>query len=457
LYFIMAKKNEINIMTIFQGVTGKEYFDMLSKIVRVKIQKTSKRFDLLYYINSEDGEKEMIIRNYQNLINKKNIRTISFYPNFHNPINIHNSANEQSNDGFIYGNVINAIKNSPVAIAFITKEDRNAIEAGNLWLEIGLFLGIKNSHCYLYIDEEIRSENSEIQKNNMQFNIISDLKNYSYLPFNKNKIEELYKNIVWKVSDIFLEFSNNKISQFKKDKIVFSFRNKTWDIDKSYDCPVRNSFCERRLTHLSFSSELISINIEMELILVYKSLFSQLRKIAAELKYYVPEDIEVYLKTKVTKDSLENSAYNDKEKIRLIEIMTNNDKIENGFSTTLDEVNLAYTDFLEKSEILFSIGEYKLLGYNNKDKSYSSHSSDNSNEDKLKHRALYFDERIKYIKLKEELNSTVDDLFRILELDCAIRKSNMTEYKSNYSKMASILLDNYKILMDIEIILKNWE
>jgi hypothetical protein len=337
------RREKITIMVIFQGQDGENLFN--TKIQRIKN------------------------------VNNKGCR---IDVEFTNPVNYFVNSKYT-----IYEKVKEAIIKSDAAIAIVKEDPRDSISAGNLWLELGLYFAIKGRNlCWIAVDNRIKS-------------IISDINGYEYFNFkDENDLINSIKKVVIQINEI---KSNEEIKIYnnEKSKIQGSFKTKTkigetekllWLDDKSYNCPKLAILCERRLHHLSFGSELIGINFELELLLAFRLLLVRLR------------DISIQIKNNFHRDSMLKNKSNQKTK---------------GMGEIYPEIREVYSEFCKKTDRLFTDGEYKRLDVIVNEK-FNKNSTDLP--EKIKHRINYMNRRYKMVDTIYNYNEKIEWIFDTLEM-----------------------------------------
>lgn len=155
-------------------------------------------------------------------------------------VNIFNSINED-------------IDKCDAAVALVTNDDRKASEAGNIWLEIGMWIGKKNSDDLLIcVHKDITS------------GLISDLGGIHAPTFDSGNDAELWGLIQEHVYRIKEKYSSKET---KTTEVAYSANNKIheifeppdnrWLITETYKCYRQNGHCSFRENSLEFSAELL--------------------------------------------------------------------------------------------------------------------------------------------------------------------------------------------------------
>ena len=160
---------------------------------------------------------------------------------------------------FIEYKLKTAIDNCDFAIAIIDNDDRNTLEAGNLWYEIGMFRALRSrTDLFVFKKEGIKilASDYEITSITSDFTSYGDLEKQIYRIL-LDRIKEFEKK----------QKTTEKID--KKDKIQITYKTEhnskpIWKNSKSYNCFHHGDFCDAKLDLLAYSSELIAVDFEKE-------------------------------------------------------------------------------------------------------------------------------------------------------------------------------------------------
>lgn len=173
------------------------------------------------------------------------------------------SENNTSSD-FIEDKLKKAIRKCDFAIALIDIDERNTLEGGNLWYEIGMFKGLRNrSDLFVF-------KNKKIDKLISDYEITTVYKEFE----NYDELKEMISTLLAKEIKQRLE-ANEKKNDIeginKEEKIHLTYKTShnelpVWRDNKSYNCVTHSNFCDSKLDLLSYSSELIAINFEKDII-----------------------------------------------------------------------------------------------------------------------------------------------------------------------------------------------
>lgn len=191
----------------------------------------------------------------------------------HNIVVYKASERGSSFDDTIHLNIQKSIETCDFAIAIIDVDKRNTIEAGNLWFEIGWFIGKRNkTDLFIFKNMEIK-------------NIISDISNDRIQP-GFNEVIDLEGKILSLIGDERLSRQSNSLNRpDSKDKIQIIFnskhnKQKVWLNNDSYVCHLDYILdkkpCSSKLNHLLLSSEIINVSIEIEILQCFKQFITDL-------------------------------------------------------------------------------------------------------------------------------------------------------------------------------------
>jgi len=177
--------------------------------------------------------------------------------------------NEPTFEGTILDAVYKDIVACDIAIALVTKDERWASEAGNLWFEIGLWLGRKGgSSIRVFVHNDAESEESQ--------KIISDIGGYPYERYSdESELREKIKDFIQKRRDNHQGVGGDRRRKKIRD-VLARGSNGIWLGDEPYKCK-RNggNVCDVRLNSYAFSSELLRMSKTNREVSVIKTKYLQ--------------------------------------------------------------------------------------------------------------------------------------------------------------------------------------
>ena len=204
----------------------------------------------------------------------------------------HKSSFHPNNaDGSVYQRVLDDAATCDAAIAVICKDTRHASKAGNLWLEVGLWLARRPAANLLIC------QYGEVSVSQGQLDLISDLGG-KVVPHvdNEDKLWSCFLEHVTKVSNS--SSVPEAIGARIKIKDIFGVKQSSdrWLTDELYLCPnKRTDQCKFRERSLEFAAELLRmgrVNRERTMLEVYldrvatqATEFIQLEEAGSELAY----------------------------------------------------------------------------------------------------------------------------------------------------------------------------
>jgi hypothetical protein len=167
------------------------------------------------------------------------------------PIIFHITRNKsKSAEGNIYTRINEDLARCKAALALVTSDNRKASEAGNLWLEIGMWLVSKDP------DDLLICVNEEVSE------LISDLKGKAIHRW--SKLDDLWVEIikhVYRIKEKYFPNSNDTSSETskarKKINDTFDPGDDRWFGSEMYKCPLQREHCGFRENSFEFTAELL--------------------------------------------------------------------------------------------------------------------------------------------------------------------------------------------------------
>ncbi len=224
---------ELKIWIIYQGKKSKEIYD-----------------DLTMYFNQLSGRKIALIGKLSEM--------------------------DDSAKNTIESNLQEQIMSCDYAFAIIDEDPRDTIIAGNLWFEVGRFIGYRGwDRLTFFKQQDITQWISDIDNTRIR----KDFSDYtSLIDKIRTKINDIRENITISKTSV--------LNQKEKIQITYNHKEDTqsvWLLPESYQCNNCENECITKLNHLSFSSELFNIDIENEIYFQFNNFFNSIQITRSEL------------------------------------------------------------------------------------------------------------------------------------------------------------------------------
>jgi hypothetical protein len=241
-------------------------------------------------------------------------------------------------DKSIEVNLKRMIDNCDYAFIVVMNDDRFSIEAGNLWYELGRFIGKKGwNRVKIFVDSKLeKTYITDIASNTIYNNNFEST---------KDLIDGIYKSIL--VIESELKQSNNENGLTKKKKIQLTYKTllsnkkEVWCDINSYKCIKSNEICKTREDYLSYSSELIGISYE-------KEINNQLLLLAHTINSTIPLIIKIAKKEEIGSEVLNSYISTLKTSINNFGKNIQESLIEAGYikTITIDNISCRLQDFV---------------------------------------------------------------------------------------------------------------